>query len=63
MTGTTTRRSQCGPKTPKGRQAVRLNASTHGILSAQPVVGAYERAADWGATGRPLWTPSPGRAE
>jgi hypothetical protein len=48
MTGTTTRRSQCGPKTPKGRQAVRLNASTHGILSAQPVVGAYERAADWG---------------
>jgi hypothetical protein len=47
MTGTTTRRSQCRPKTPKGRLAVRLNASTHGILSAQPVVGACGRAEDW----------------
>src|SRR5215207_4199912 len=41
------RRKKRGPKTPKGRLAVRLNASTHGILSAQPVVGAYERAEDW----------------
>jgi len=45
--GTTAKRTRRGPKTPKGRLAVRLNASTHGILSAQPVVGAYERAEDW----------------
>jgi hypothetical protein len=47
MTGTTAKRSRRGPKTPEGRLAVRLNASTHGILSAQPVVNAYERAEDW----------------
>ena len=28
---------------------MRLNASTHGILSAEPVVNAYERAQDWDA--------------
>jgi len=49
MTGTTARRSRRGPKTPEGRIAVRLNASTHGILSAQPVVNAYERTEDWEA--------------
>jgi hypothetical protein len=48
MTGTTAKRSsRRGPKTPQGRLAVRLNASTHGILSAQPVVNACERAEDW----------------
>jgi hypothetical protein len=26
---------------------VRLNASTHGILSPQPVVNAYEKPEDW----------------
>jgi hypothetical protein len=36
-----------GPKTPEGRLAVRLNASTHGILSPQPVVNAYEKLQDW----------------
>ena len=36
-----------GPKTPEGKLAVRFNASTHGILSPQPVVNAYERAQDW----------------
>jgi len=49
MTSTTTKRRRRGPKTPEGRLAVRLNASTHGILSAQPVVNAYERAEDWEA--------------
>jgi hypothetical protein len=36
-----------GPKTPEGKLAVRFNASTHGILSLQPIVNAYERAQDW----------------
>jgi hypothetical protein len=45
MTKTPTRRR--GPKTPAGRIAVRLNATTHGILSAKPVVNEYERAEDW----------------
>jgi hypothetical protein len=36
-----------GPKTPKGKLAVRFNASTHGIFSLQPIVNAYERAQDW----------------
>ena len=36
-----------GPKTPEGKLAVRFNAATHGILSLQPVVNAYERAQDW----------------
>jgi hypothetical protein len=45
MTKTPTRRR--GPKTPAGRIAVRLNATTHGILSARPVVNEYERAEDW----------------
>jgi hypothetical protein len=36
-----------GPKTPEGRLAVRFNASTHGILSLQPIVNAYESAQDW----------------
>ena len=41
------RRKKRGPKTPEGRLAVRLNASTHGILSPQPIVNAYERPQDW----------------
>jgi hypothetical protein len=45
MTKPPTRRR--GPKTPAGKIAVRLNATTHGILSAQPVVNEYERAEDW----------------
>ncbi len=45
MTKTPTRRR--GPKTPGGKIAVRLNATTHGILSARPVVNEYERAEDW----------------
>ncbi len=49
MTGTVAKRSRRGPKTPEGRLAVRLNANTHGILSAQPVVNAYERVEDWEA--------------
>ena len=36
-----------GPKSAEGRLAVRLNASTHGILSPQPIVNAYERPEDW----------------
>src|ERR671915_79815 len=36
-----------GPKTPEGKLAVRFNASTHGILSLQPIVNAYERPQDW----------------
>ena len=39
--------SKRGPKTPEGRLAVRFNASTHGILSLQPIVTAFERAQDW----------------
>jgi hypothetical protein len=38
-----------GPKTPEGKLAVRFNASTHGILSLQPIVNAYERVRDWEA--------------
>ena len=45
MTKTPTRRR--GPKTPGGKIAVRLNAATHGILSARPVVNEYERGEDW----------------
>ena len=45
MTKPPTRRR--GPKTPAGKIAVRLNATTHGILSARPVVNEYERAEDW----------------
>jgi hypothetical protein len=41
------RRKKRGPKTPEGRLAVRLNASTHGILSPQPIVNAYEKPEDW----------------
>jgi hypothetical protein len=41
------RRKKRGPKTPEGRLAVRLNASTHGILSPQPIVTAYEKPQDW----------------
>jgi hypothetical protein len=40
-------RKKRGPKTSEGKLAVRLNASTHGILSTQPIVNAYERAEDW----------------
>jgi hypothetical protein len=36
-----------GPKTAERRLAIRLNASTHGILSPRPVVNAYERLEDW----------------
>jgi hypothetical protein len=39
--------SKRGPKTPEGKLAVRFNASTHGILSMQPIVNAYERTDDW----------------
>jgi hypothetical protein len=39
--------SKRGPKTPQGKLAVRFNASTHGILSLQPIVNAYERTDDW----------------
>jgi hypothetical protein len=46
MTKTPTGRRR-GPKTPGGKIAVRLNAATHGILSASPVVNEYERAEDW----------------
>jgi hypothetical protein len=45
VTKTPTRRR--GPRTPGGKIAVRLNATTHGILSARPVVNGYERAEDW----------------
>jgi len=41
------RRKKRGPKTPEGRLAIRLNASTHGILSPQPIVNAYEKPEDW----------------
>jgi hypothetical protein len=41
------KRRRRGPKTAEGRLAVRLNASTHGILSPQPVVLAYEKPQDW----------------
>jgi hypothetical protein len=40
-------RKKRGPKTPEGRLAVRLNASTHGILNPQPIVNAYEKPEDW----------------
>jgi hypothetical protein len=36
-----------GPKTPEGKLAVRFNASTHGILSLQPIANAYESLKDW----------------
>ena len=39
--------SKRGPKTPEGKLAVRFNASTHGILSLQPIVNAYETTQDW----------------
>jgi hypothetical protein len=39
--------SKRGPKSPEGKLAVRFNASTHGILSLQPIVNAYERKDDW----------------
>jgi hypothetical protein len=41
------KRTRRGPKTAEGRLAVRLNASTHGILSPQPIVNAYEKPEDW----------------
>jgi hypothetical protein len=41
------KRTRRGPKTPEGRLAVRLNASTHGILSPQPIVTAYEKPEEW----------------
>src|ERR671912_143893 len=43
------KRTKRGPKTPEGRLAVRLNASTHGILSPEPIVTAYEKPEDWEA--------------
>jgi hypothetical protein len=49
VTRAAAKRGRRGPKTPGGKIAVRLNATTHGILSAQPVVNAYERAEDWEA--------------
>lgn len=36
-----------GPKTAEGRLAVRLNASTHGILSPRPVVSHFESEEGW----------------
>jgi hypothetical protein len=43
------KRTKRGPKTPEGRLAVRLNASTHGILSPEPIVTTYEKPEDWEA--------------
>jgi hypothetical protein len=43
------KRPKRGPKTAEGKLAVRLNASTHGILSARPVVAAFETEKDWKA--------------
>jgi hypothetical protein len=43
------KRTKRGPKTPEGRLAIRLNASTHGILSPEPIVTAYEKPEDWEA--------------
>ncbi len=36
-----------GPKTEAGKQAVRLNASKHGILSYSPVIPGMESEGDW----------------
>jgi hypothetical protein len=36
-----------GPKTERGRLAVRLNARKHGIISPQPVVTDFETEEDW----------------
>ncbi len=36
-----------GPKTEAGKEAVRLNASKHGILSNSPVIPRTEREGDW----------------
>jgi len=43
------KRKKRGPKSTEGRLAVRLNASTHGILSPEPIVNAYESQEDWEA--------------
>jgi hypothetical protein len=43
------KRPKRGPKTAEGKLAVCLNASTHGILSARPVVAAFETEKDWKA--------------
>ena len=41
------KRSRSGPKTPAGKLAVSLPASTHGIRSPRPVVAAYESENAW----------------
>jgi hypothetical protein len=43
------KRPKRGPKTAEGKLAVRLNATSHGILSARPVVAAFESERDWNA--------------
>ena len=36
-----------GPKTEAGKEMVRRNAVTHGILSSSPVIPGLERPEDW----------------
>ena len=43
------KRPKRGPKTADGKLAIRLNATSHGILSARPVVAAFESEKDWRA--------------
>jgi hypothetical protein len=43
------KRPKRGPKSAEGRLAVRLNATSHGILSARPVVANFETEKDWKA--------------
>jgi hypothetical protein len=43
------KRPKRGPKTADGKLAIRLNATSHGILSARPVVAAFESEKDWKA--------------
>ena len=38
-----------GPKTKAGKELVRLNAVTHGVLSSTPVIPGLEREEDWQA--------------
>ena len=36
-----------GPKTPKGKAAVRTNPIKHGVLAQTPVIPLVEREEDW----------------
>src|SRR5687768_6555077 len=38
-----------GPKTDRGKAAVRLNAVSHGVMSLRPVVPGLESAEEWDA--------------